>query len=72
MLRKAAHEQRRTILLLELLEIFSTKVHSLRPQRTGSKQSEMPDSPARMAATHLIIFFTPDLDDKLTLASRRV
>ena len=72
MLRKAAHEQRQIILLLELLETFTTKAHSLRPPRTGSKQSEMPDSPARMAATHLIIFLTPDLDDKLRVASRRV
>ena len=69
MLRKGAHEQ---MLLPELLEALTTKVHSLRPLRTVSKQSEMPDSPARMAATHLIIFLTPTLDDKLILASRRV
>ena len=71
MLRKAAHEQRQSVLLLELLETFTSK-HSLRLLRTGSKQSEVPDSPARMAATHLIIFLTPDLDNKLVLASRRV
>ncbi len=71
MLRKAAHEQRQSILLLELLETFTSK-HSLRLLRTGSKQSEVPDSPARMAAAHLIIFLTPDLDNKLVLASRRV
>ena len=71
MLRKAAHEQRQSILLLELLETFTSK-HSLRLLRTGSKQSEVPDSPARMAATHLIILLTPDLDNKLVLASRRV
>ncbi len=69
MLRKGAHEQ---MLLPELLETLTTKLHSLRPLRTVSKQSEMPDSPARMAATHLIIFLTPALDDKLILASRRV
>ena len=69
MLRKGAHEQ---MLLPELLETLTTKLHSLRPLRTVSKQSEMPDSPARMAATHLIIFLTPALDDKLRLASRRV
>ena len=40
MLRKGAHEQ---MLLPELLETLTTKVHSLRPLRTGSKQSEMPD-----------------------------
>ena len=72
MLRNAAHEQRQTILLLELLDTITSKAHSLRLLRTGSKQSEMPDSPARMAATYLIIFLTPDLDDKLILASRRV
>lgn len=69
MLRKGAHEQ---MLLPELLEALTTKLHSLRPLRTVSEQSEMPDSPARMAATHLIIFLTLALDDKLILASRRV
>ena len=72
MLRNAAHEQRQSILLLELLDTITSKAHSLRLLRTGSTQSEMPDSPVRMAATYLIIFLTPDLDDKLILASRRV